>query len=112
MINRTFKIVFESYRNSDNTLKYKQFRDTQEGKDALSEIHLIVKNEILSRFSIIGKIYNKQEIENLLTINELDFVDKSIEMICKENSLVLFTNDRDFKNTDLEILTGNSNILN
>lgn len=43
--------------------------------------------------------------------NELDFVDKAIVSLCKENNLVLLTNDKDFKNADLDILTANTSIL-
>ncbi|SFD85961.1 STAS-like domain-containing protein [Thermophagus xiamenensis] len=41
-----------------------------------------------------------------------DFVDKATVSICSENNLVLLTNDRDFKNSGLDILTGNPRILN
>jgi predicted nucleic acid-binding protein len=109
IINRVLRI--EHAKLQPHT-KFKDFRDSQEGKDALADIYLIVKHDILSRFTIVGKIYNKQEFENLLVVDELDFVDKSTVKICKENSLVLLTNDKDFKNTDLEILTGNPNIFN
>jgi len=45
-------------------------------------------------------------------IDELDFVDKATVDLCKEYNLVLLTNDKDFKNAGLDILTGNPSILN
>lgn len=47
----------------------------------------------------------------MLVLDELDFNDKAIVRICEENSLVLLTNDQDFKNSGLDILTGNPRIL-
>lgn len=61
---------------------------------------------------LVGKAFNKQEIESYLAVDELDFVDKATVTLCKENALVLLTNDKDFKNADLDILTGNPSILN
>lgn len=105
------RILRTEHNQLQPTKRFKDFRDSVEGKQALSDIHLIIKNNILPRFDIAGKNYNKSEIERFLVVDELDFVDKSTYTICKENSFVLLTNDKDFKNTDLDILTGNPNIL-
>ena len=90
---------------------YKDFRDSQEGRDALLDIYFIVKEHILKIFNIVGKIYGQKEIENFLIVDELDFVDKSIINICKENDFVLLTNDKDFRDTDIDILTDNIHLL-
>lgn len=92
--------------------KFKDFRNSQEGKEALNDIYLIVKDRVLNQFEVIGKAFDKQDIENKLIIDELDFVDKAIVELCQEHNLVLLTNDKDFKNADLDILTGNRTILN
>jgi len=42
-------------------------------------------------------------MEGFLVVEELDFVDKATVSICAENSLVLLTNDKDFKNSGLDI---------
>jgi predicted nucleic acid-binding protein len=104
IINRTLRIEHEK---KQPCTKLKDFRNSLEGKNTLSDIYLIVKTNILSRFTVIGKAFGKQDIEQFLVVNDLDFVDKSILTICKENALVLLTNDRDFKNADIDILTGN-----
>ena len=92
--------------------KFKDFRNSQDGKDVINDIYLIVKNDILSCFRIIGKSFNKSDIEGFLIVDQLDFVDKATVSICSENNLVLLTNDKDFKNSGLDILTGNPHILN
>ena len=113
-INRAIKAEYEKYILAHSLtkaqLKYKDYRNSQDGQDALNDIYFIVKANILNKFGVIGKSFDKQDIENCLIIDELDFIDKGIVTLCKENSLVLLTNDKDFKNTNLEILTGNPSI--
>ncbi|TAF33482.1 MAG: type II toxin-antitoxin system VapC family toxin [Cytophagales bacterium] len=109
VINRVVRI---EHQKLNPTQKFKDFRNSQDGKDALDDIYIIVKNDILNRFNVVGKAFNKQEIESYLAVDELDFVDKATVTLCKENALVLLTNDKDFKNADLDILTGNPSILN
>jgi predicted nucleic acid-binding protein len=108
IVNRMLRIEQKKLQPTNN---FKDFRDSKDGKNSLADIFLIVKQNILPQFNVIGKIFCKQEIENLLTVDNLDFVDKSTIEICKENALILLTNDKDFRNTDIDILTGNPNIL-
>lgn len=109
VINRVVRI---EHQKINPTQKFKDFRNSQDGKDVLEDIFIIVKNDILNRFNVVGKSFDKKEIESFLIVDELDFVDKATVTICFENNLVLLTNDRDFKNSGLDILTGNSRILN
>lgn len=109
VVNRVLRI--EHIKLNPNQ-KFKDFRNSQVGKDVISDIYLIVKNDILSRFITIGKSFNKSHIMGFLTIDQLDFVDKATVSLCSENNLVLLTNDQDFKNCGLDILTGNPHILN
>lgn len=109
VVNRILRI---EHQKNNPTQKFKDFRNSNEGKDALNDIYIILKNDILSRFNIVGKTYNRKDIENCLMVDELDFVDKATAILCKENSFVLLTNDKDFKGSDLDIITGNPHILN
>jgi len=112
VINRVMRIEHNNLQNYQQTIcKYKDFRDSQEGKDALSDIYLIVKDDILKQFKVIGKTFELKDIEAFLVLDDLDFMDKSTVSICRDHNFVLFTNDKDFGNTDLDILTGNTNIL-
>lgn len=104
IINRILRI---EHGKKQPSTKLKDFRNSIEGQNTLSDIYLIVKSNILSQFNVIGKAFSKQDIEQLLVVDDLDFVDKSTLAICKENAFVLLTNDRDFKNVDIDILTGN-----
>lgn len=116
IVNRVIKAEYEKHLLANSLtktqLKYKDFRSSREGQDALNDIYIIVKNDILNHFRVIGKSFDRQDIEIFLIVDELDFVDKATVSICTENSLVLLTNDKDFKNSGLDILTGNPHILN
>jgi hypothetical protein len=108
----TNRLLRLEQQNLQPLSNYKDFRDSNVGKNVLANIFDTIKTDIFPNFNIVGKTFDKQEIENLLIVNDMDFVDKSIVEICKENSLILFTNDKDFKYADIDILTGNPNILN
>jgi predicted nucleic acid-binding protein len=116
IVNRAIKTEYEKHLLANSLtkdqLKYKDFRNSPDGQTALNDIYLIIENNVLSAFNVIGKSFDKQTIESFLTVDELDFVDKATVSICAENGLVLLTNDKDFKNSGLDILTGNPNILN
>ncbi len=109
VVNRILRIEHQKLNSNQ---PFKNFRNSQDGKGVINDIYTIVKNNILNNFEIIGKTFNKSDIEGFLMVDQLDFVDKAIASICFENNFVLLTNDRDFKNSGLDILTGNPHILN
>lgn len=109
VVNRILRI--EHQKLSSNLL-FKDFRNSQEGTDVISDVYLRVQSDILNHFNIIGKTFNKSDIEGFLRVDQLDFIDKATVSVCLENDLVLLTNDRDFKNSGINILTGNPRILN
>jgi predicted nucleic acid-binding protein len=109
VVNRVLRI---EHLKLNSNQKFKDFRNSQDGKDVISDIYLIVQYDILNSFKIVGKSFNQSDIESFLIVDQLDFVDKATVSICSENNLVLLTNDRDFKNSGLDILTGNPHILN
>ncbi len=104
-------IIRLEYKNLKSSLTFKDFRDSEKGKEALTDIYTIVKASILTNFYVIGKSYSKQDILSFLIDDNLDFVDKAIANLCKENEFILLTNDKDFNNSDLDILTGNPSLL-
>lgn len=109
VVNRVLRI---EYQKLNSTQSFKDFRNSQDGRDVISDIYIIIQNEILNNFQVIGKTFNKSEIESFLMVDQLDFADKAIASICIDNNFILLTNDRDFKNSGLDILTGNPHILN
>ena len=105
------RILRNEHQRINPSQKFKDFRNSEDGKDALDDIYIIVKNDILARFNVVGKAFNSQEIESLLSVDELDFVDKATVTLCEENNFVLLTNDKDFRDCGLDMLTGNPHIL-
>ena len=106
------KILRIEHKKLQSTMEYKQFRDSKQGKTALSDIYNIIENQILDNFHIVGKSFSEDDVKSFLVVDSLDFMDKGILAICKENDFVLLTNDRDYKNSDIDILTCNRQILN
>lgn len=110
VINRIMRIEYTK-ANLISSISYKDYRNSRAGKEALKDIYVIIENNVLKNFEVIGKAFNKQEMLRLLTVDELDFVDKATVTLCEENSLVLLTNDKDFKLSNIDILTSNPAIL-
>lgn len=108
-VNRTHRLEHERFLRqlgySKKDYPYKKFRNSDDGKTSLNDIYLILKESVLSDFSVMDKSFTKSDIENFLTVDSLDFGDKPILEICKENNLVLFTNDGDFNGLDIDILS-------
>ncbi len=101
----------KSHGYTEKDQSYKDYRDTEDGRETLRDIYITVKEDILNRCTVIGKSFGIHDITDFLVVDELDFVDKAIVALCKENDLVLLTNDSDFKHSGLDILTGNPHIL-
>ena len=105
------KILLEQKSNKNFRLSYKQFRNSNEGQQILDNIYTILKTQI-EDFNIVGKSFSEDDIINFLNVDNLDFNDKGILQMCQENNFVLLTNDEDYKNSDIDILTCNRQILN
>lgn len=108
VINRVLRI---EHANLAKNIAFKKFRDSDEGQKALNDIHIILKSNVLNRFKVIGKSYSLGDITHFLTVDNLDLVDKATLSLCQENGLVLLTNDIDFENADIDILSGNPKFL-
>ena len=115
IINRAHRIEYEKHLHNNiirQHYSYKKYRDSENGKNALSDIYIVVKDYILSTFSVIGKSFEKNDIRDFLIVEPLDFVDKAILKICMENDYVLCTNDRDYRNANIDLLSSNPAITN
>lgn len=114
-LNRVIRIEHQKYLNEHNlkndNCKFKGYRDSKDGKEALNDIYNIIRAKVLRNFSIMGKNFQKSDIETFLSVDSLDFSDKAILSLCKENNCVLLTNDKDFTESDIEILTSNPALL-
>jgi len=109
VVNRAIRSEYQNFLDSNSLtirdLPYKKYRDSNDGQEALKDIYLILQKNVIDKFDIADKSFDKKEIEKLLHIDNLDFSDKAIVEICKEQGFVLLTNDKDFAKSDLEILS-------
>ncbi len=115
VINRTHRIEYGKYlcqkQFNHRDFSYKKFRDSKVGKEALADIYLIVKDSILTTFSIVDHPFSSNDIQEFLIPEALDFIDKAILKICRENNFILCTNDGDYRNSKVDILSSNPAIF-
>jgi predicted nucleic acid-binding protein len=105
------RVVRMEHQRLNPALRFKDFRNSEMGQETLNDIYVIIRNDVLKHFKVVGKAFDKQEIESCLVLDELDFVDKGAVLLCQQNDMVLLTNDKDFRDAGIEILTGNPIIL-
>ena len=112
VVNVALRIEHKKYNDSNiNKVDFKIYRDSQYGKEVLEDIYTIVKEDILNRSEIIDKALSKEEIEKFLVVEDIDINDKAIVEVCKENNMILLTNDRDFRNTNINLLSCNNKLF-
>jgi|APMI01.1.fsa_nt_gi predicted nucleic acid-binding protein len=115
VVNRTIRLSYDNYLRANDIQKsdltFKQYRNSSDGKAALSDIYLIVETNILNTFTVVGRTFTKTEIQSFLTADSLDFSDKGILLTCKDHAFVLLTNDIDYKMASIDLLTSNPAIL-
>jgi len=111
VINRAMRIEYEKYKISTGlNCTYKKYRNSTDGENAIKDIYIIIKNNILSNFLVDGKIDTSSDIESYLTIDKLDFNDKHIVSLCLNKKYILLTNDSDYSACDVDILSANSTL--
>ena len=113
-VNRAIRFEYDNFLVTNGISKrdlyYKNYRNSDDGQEALNDIYLTVKYDILSDFEVVEKSYSKDDLTLMCSIDSLDFSDKAIVQICDENQFVLLTNDTDFKDEDIDILSCHRNI--
>lgn len=112
IVNRAIRIEHKKFQRCHFvTIEYKDYRNSDAGIEALEDIYTILENEVLSHFDIVDYGYDKSDIISFLKVDSLDFGDKAIEKICSDRDMVLLTNDIDFRDSKLDILSVNSKLL-
>jgi len=111
-VNRYLRISFSNYKAKNNLDEFeykKDYRKTDDFKEAWGNVCNIVKNRILLKANTINFKYDKSSFEKLLNSSNLDidFNDNHIMNLCRTNNMYLLTHDGDFKNTDINIITEN-----
>lgn len=99
--------------HSDEFDEFKDFRNSPHFKPVASAIAADVKR-VLKHCSRIESGFAKLKTDDLLTdysAGNSDFNDLVIAELCKCNGLTLITNDGDFKNQEIPVLSANPKLL-
>lgn len=110
IINRALRLEFDKIKEDGDS--FKNYRDSENGRNTQKGLYDSIHKYILNRFQIISESITKTEIESFLTVSKLDFNDKLIEQVCRKNNLVLLTHDSDFSSSDIDILSANPKLKN
>lgn len=114
-INSVVRIAYQSHINFNNIsakqFSYKDYRNSIDGLEILKGVYETVRLNILDKFKLNESSFSHSDILEFLTNDSLDFNDKAIKQICLKNDYILVTNDSDFKNTNINILTANNKLL-
>ena len=108
---REFQIIQE-IKNKPYT-DFKSFRKSKDFTDISKKISETVK-QILKNCRLTKIEFELDDMVRLLTeyaIGNSDFNDQIIVDICRKNKLKLVTDDGDFKNADISIVTANQSLL-
>lgn len=105
-INRVIRIEYDlkMRMTPDNIIPFKRFRDTEDGQNAVFHANGLVKS-MLQFIRINGEVMDKTDIQSILIVDTLDYNDKIIEHLCQNKGYILITNDTDFKESDIDILS-------
>lgn len=108
-VNRVIKLEYKNYlitnSLSEQAYSYKTYRNSSDGQQALADIYLTVKDDILSYFEVVEQSYSKTDLISMSCVDQLDFSDKAIIKICENNAYILLTNDQDYTHTTVDILS-------
>lgn len=94
---------------TEQALPFKQFRNSPAGQGISSDIELIVKGKILSKFQLVGKPFSNADMAQI-SLAKTDFNDALIAQTCQLYGCVLVTHDADFVAAQVDILTANRKI--
>jgi hypothetical protein len=91
--------------------EFKDFRDSVDGIAAQLEINRVIKSEIFPVIEVVERSYSKSDMLKLLVVSRLDFVDRLLVLLCTDGDYALLTNDGDFINSDIDILSNNNSFF-
>jgi hypothetical protein len=86
---------------------FKSFRDSVDGAATQAEINRVIEEEIFPVVEVVERPYSKSDILKLLVIDHLDFVDRLLVLLCSDGDYVLLTNDGDFADSAIDIISNN-----
>jgi len=111
VVNRELRMNHINFEAINGQKDYKLWRNSADGQHAENRTYAIIKSLLSSTFQLDGKVYDLKDITQMLTPQKLDFTDKAIVNLCQARNYILLTNDKDFSDADLEILSANRHLV-
>ena len=116
-INRFCRIEFSAYAGPNSKQTFKQFRDNESNiyqpiaQSVAANVKEILELPLVKRVN--GEFASMDLISMLdeFSTGMKDWNDQQIVDVCKRNACSLVTNDADFKDAEIPILTCNSRLL-
>lgn len=107
VLSEFYYAAFKSEREMSNFSSVKAFRGSETGIQARESIFRDIR-ALLQQLTYIPSNLSLPEITNQFTVDFLDFNDKLIAETCRKNNFVLVTDDADYKDTEIDLLSANS----
>lgn len=103
------------WKRENPGMKFKKFRQSQGFQMCTGGIvrdteAVIERCSFVESESKLGKA-DIQSLLNTFSSGSMDFNDKIIEDVCRKNGFLLVTDDGDFKNSEITVLTANKKLL-
>ena len=117
-INRCIRFQFGLYKTNNTCAEdfdfKKDYRETEDYKKAMEGILDIVKNDILTVFTVIDDNFSKMNQDSIYVYGfSYDFNDALLVQIAKANEAIVVTHDADFGNyrEKIDYVTSNKALL-
>lgn len=108
--NRILDNGHKKYCEKNPYLTKKEWRNTENGKEFISNVKTVLIEEILNNFNLCNFDLTTENIKKFLNSENLDFNDKLISEICSEKEYYLLTDDKDYINEQINIISANSKL--
>lgn len=103
--NRSLKQDYEFHQNDYSS--YKIFRNSDIGKECLNAVCVNIRKILQFSDLVTDSSIEADDILDLLKTGKLDFGDALSILTARKHDYVIFTDDIDFKNAKVQVLTGN-----
>jgi len=107
VLSEFYSFALKREREKSNFPSVKAFRDSEAGIEAREEIFGYMK-AMLQQLNYIPSNLSLTEMTNQFTVDSLDYNDKLIAETCRKNDFVLVTDDADYMDTEIDVLSANT----
>ena len=107
VLSEFYSFALRRERDRFNFPSVKAFRDSEAGIEAREKIYGYMK-AMLKQLQYLPSNLSLSEMTDQFTVDSLDFNDKLIAETCRKNNFVLVTDDADYVDTAIDVLSANT----